>query len=157
MTIGRLLGDRLIERWGRGRTLGTLAAVGSLGIASGLLVAAPAAAVVGFGLLGLGLSCMVPVLFSAAGDGSSASGPSIAAVSTCGYVGFIAGPALIGGLAELSSLPAALWVLPVLTVAAGVLGRAGTQSGTGTLSGTGTVSGAGTLDVAGAVPPPRRS
>jgi len=69
---------------------------------------------------------MVPVLFSAAGDGVASSGPSIAAVSTCGYVGFIAGPALIGGLAELSSLPAALWVLPVLTILAGVLGRAGT-------------------------------
>jgi len=126
MTIGRLAGDRLTDRWGRGRTLGILAAVGCLGMSGGLLVAQPVAAVVGFALLGLGLSCMVPVLFSAAGDGPASSGPSIAAVSTCGYVGFIAGPALIGGLAELSSLPVALWLLPVLTAVAGLLGRAGT-------------------------------
>ncbi|MEJ7749686.1 MAG: hypothetical protein WKF56_10305, partial [Candidatus Limnocylindrales bacterium] len=39
--------------------------------------------------------------------------------------------ALIGGLAELSSLPAALWLLPVLTAAAGLLGRAGTVRGSG--------------------------
>ena len=126
MTIGRLLGDRLTDRWGESRILGILAAVGCVGVAAGMFIATPAAAAVGFGLLGLGLSCMVPVLFSAAGDGPGPSGPSIAAVSTCGYVGFIAGPALIGGLAELSSLPAALWVLPILTAAAGVLGRLGT-------------------------------
>jgi len=125
MTIGRLAGDGLNNRFGAGRTLPVLAALGSLGLAGGLLAATPALAVVGFALLGLGLSCMVPVLFSAAGDGSGPSGPAIAAVSTCGYVGFIAGPALIGGLAELTSLPAALWLLPVLTAVAGLLGRAG--------------------------------
>lgn len=127
MTIGRLFGDRLTDRWGRSRTLGILATVGCLGMAAGLLVGTPAAAVAGFGVLGLGLSCVVPVLLGAAGDGPGASGPSIAAVSTCGYIGFLAGPAMIGGLAELSSLPAALWMLPVLTAAAGLLGRMGTS------------------------------
>lgn len=128
MTIGRLMGDRLTGRWGRPRTLETLGVLGCLGLGAGLLVATPVAAVAGFALLGLGLSCMVPILFSAAGDGPGPSGPSIAAVSTCGYVGFIAGPALIGGLAELSSLPTALWALPVLTAVAAVLGRRSTSA-----------------------------
>lgn len=127
MTIGRLAGDRLTQRYGGSRILLALAAIGGLGLAAGLLPGAPVPAVAGFALLGLGLSCMVPVLFSAAGSGPGSSGPAIAAVSTCGYLGFIAGPALIGGIAEVTSLPAALWLLPVLTLAAGVLGRAGTR------------------------------
>ncbi|MBA3251254.1 MAG: hypothetical protein H0T66_13325 [Geodermatophilaceae bacterium] len=61
--------------------------------------------------------------------GPGSSGPAIAAVSTCGYLGFIAGPALVGGIAEVTSLPAALWLLPCLTLAVGVLGRLGTRPG----------------------------
>lgn len=127
MTLGRLVGDALTQRYGGARLLPVLAGLGGVGLAAGLLPSAAVPAVVGFGLLGLGLSCMVPVLFSAAGAGEESSGPAIAAVSTCGYLGFIAGPALIGGIAEASSLPVALWLLPVLTVVAGGLGRLGVQ------------------------------
>ncbi len=127
MTAGRLAGDRVTDRFGGQRLLLLLAGVGGVGLAAGLLAGTAPVAVVGFALLGLGLSCMVPVLFSAAGQGPGSAGPAIAAVSTCGYVGFIAGPAMIGGLAQLSSLPAALWVLPVLTVTAGPLGRLGVR------------------------------
>lgn len=127
MTGGRLAGDHLTARFGGARLLSVLSVVGGVGLAGGLLPGVPWSAVVGFALLGLGLSCMVPVLFSAAGSGVGSTGPAIAAVSTCGYLGFIAGPALIGGIAELTSLPAALWLLPVLTLTAGVLGRLGIQ------------------------------
>src|SRR6266536_1634008 len=62
--------------------------------------------------------------FSAAGGTSGLRpGPAIAAVSTVGYLGFIAGPPLIGALAELSTLPAALTLVVALTAAVALLAR----------------------------------
>ncbi|MEA2479306.1 MAG: hypothetical protein QOJ07_1228, partial [Thermoleophilaceae bacterium] len=49
--------------------------------------------------------------------GTGASGPAIAAASTVGYTGFLAGPPLIGALAELTSQPVALGLLPLLALA----------------------------------------
>jgi MFS family permease len=63
--------------------------------------------------MGLGLSAVFPLVVSAASRRPDmAAGPAIAAVSTTGYGGFIVGPAVIGLLAELSSLRAAL-LLPL--------------------------------------------
>ncbi|WP_448206022.1 MFS transporter [Azospirillum sp. sgz302134] len=105
MAVGRFCGDRLRQRFG-GVTLvrtGAMLAFGGLAVA--LLGGAPAVAVVGFGLTGLGLSNVVPVLFSTAGageDGTAAS--SIAAVATLGYAGVLTGPALLGFVAEASTV-----------------------------------------------------
>ena len=70
-----------------------------------LLVGDPVVAIVGFGLIGIGIANAVPLLFSAAGR-VPPSGPSLAAVFTLGYTGFIVGPPLIGVLADGASLPA---------------------------------------------------
>jgi hypothetical protein len=64
-------------------------------------------AVLGFALAGLGIANAVPLLFSAAGRVPPA-GPSLAAVFTVGYTGFIVGPPLIGFVADAVGLPAAL-------------------------------------------------
>ena len=77
----------------------------------------------GLSLLGIGLSVMVPVIFSTAADGA-APGPAIATVSTLGYTGFLVGPSAIGLIAEGTSVPFALWLLPIFTTAGGVLGIA---------------------------------
>ncbi|MEP6463637.1 MAG: MFS transporter [Frankiaceae bacterium] len=115
MTVGRLAGDRITARLGRVRTVRFLAGVGAVGLAAGLLIGRPWSAICGFGLLGLGLATVVPIVFAAAGDDEAAAAPAIAAVSTCGYVGFLAGPTVIGAVAQLTSLPLALAMLPVLT------------------------------------------
>ncbi len=62
------------------------------------------------------------VVFSAAADGGGPSGPAIAIVASIGYTGFLCGPTLIGLLAQGVSVPAALRLLPLLTLAAGALG-----------------------------------
>jgi MFS family permease len=122
MTIGRVFGDRLVDRFGPEtivRAGGSLAAVG-FGLA--LVAAAPVPAVLGFACLGAGMSGVVPIVFRAAGHvpGMSA-GVGLAAVSSTGYLGFLIGPPTIGGLAELVGLPTALGVLVALATAVALL------------------------------------
>jgi MFS family permease len=113
MALGRLTGDRTIARFGP-----VLAS----------LLAWPAAALVGFVLVGLGAANIVPVMFGAAGRLPGASpGMSIATVTTLGYAGLLSGPALIGFLAQASSLPVALAAvagLLLLTAASAGLAKA---------------------------------
>lgn len=122
MTLGRLVGDRVVHRLGRARSLGLLAAVGTLGMSAGLLAHNLAGAMVGFGCLGLGLSVLVPVFFSTAADGPGAPGPKLAVVSSFSYLGFLIGPAALGPLASATSIHSALWVLPSFAALAGILG-----------------------------------
>lgn len=115
MTIGRLSGDRVVLRVGSTKILiagGILAAFGIL-----LTLGAPftGLALAGFVLIGLGASNIVPVLFSAAGR-QSVMPPAlaIAAVTTVGYAGILLGPALLGFVAQIASLPAAFVLLAAL-------------------------------------------
>jgi len=120
-TIGRMVGDRVVLVFGRLRSIVTVTVIGSVGLTLGLATHTVAGAVIGFGLLGIGLSIIVPVAFSAAADGRAKAGPAIAAVSSLGYFAFLAGPTLIGGVAELTSVPTALWQIPVITALGGVV------------------------------------
>jgi MFS family permease len=64
----------------------------------------------------------VPAVFRAAAHQPGISpGVALGAVSTMGYVGFLGGPPIIGGLAELTSLPTALWLLVALALAIAAL------------------------------------
>jgi len=109
MTIGRLLGDRLTERFGGDRLLRGGGLIGGVGVGLALLAGSPGAALAGFLCLGAGLSVMVPTVFRGAGQVEGLPpGVALAAVSTLGYFGLLAGPPLIGVVAELLSLPVAL-------------------------------------------------
>jgi MFS family permease len=124
MAIGRLTGDRLVASYGAPAMLIGGALIGAGALAVALLIGDPFAAVVGFAGMGIGLSNVIPVVFSAAGRlPGLAPGIGIAAVSTTGYFGFLAGPPLIGLVAEMSSLPIGLGVVALLVslIAVGVL------------------------------------
>lgn len=115
MFLGRVMGDRWVERFGAARVVGTLAAVGGIGFGTGLLVGEFWVVLIGFATFGLGLACIVPVAFSSAAAQSDAhAGQAIAGVATAGWAGFLLGPPLIGLLAHTTSLPLALGVLPLL-------------------------------------------
>lgn len=115
MTIGRLIGDRLTMAWGPVALVRRGGLLSAAGVGGALLIGHPAAALVGFACLGLGLATMVPVVFRAGAQlPGITSGIGIAAVSTMGYSGFLIGPPLIGGVAELTSLPLALGLLALL-------------------------------------------
>ncbi|MEZ4776798.1 MAG: MFS transporter [Bacteroidia bacterium] len=118
MTIGRFWGDSIIDRLGA-RLIVQMGSI--LAIGGGLLVITgiPAITISGFILMGLGYSCIVPVLFSASSQVKGVS-PSqgIAAVATAGFSGFLIGPVLIGFIAESWSLRAGFIFLIVLAVVA---------------------------------------
>jgi MFS family permease len=112
MAAARFGGDRLRRNLGSVTLVRGSALLAGVGFALGLLLGAPLAGVLGFALAGLGLANTVPVLFGAAGRlPGEASGTGIAAVATTGYLGFLAGPPLIGFAAEVTSLRLALGLL----------------------------------------------
>jgi hypothetical protein len=114
MAIGRLTGDRLVAAFGPVVMVGWGALLAAFGLGGALLLHDPAAAILGFGLVGLGLANVVPILFSAAGRTPGiAPGAAIAAVTTAGYSGFLAGPPMVGFAAEWIGLPGALGLLAV--------------------------------------------
>lgn len=123
MTLGRFLGDAVTARLGPAAVVAWGGGLCAAGLGIGLTVAEPLVMVVGFAAVGLGLSCMIPVTFSAAAR-IGEPGPSIAAVSTFGYVAFFVGPPAIGHAAEATSLPLALGLVAALGILAAVLAPA---------------------------------
>jgi MFS family permease len=124
MAVGRLLGDRLVERFGPVALVrwGGLLAAGGFG--AGLAAGAVPGALLGFAALGAGLATVIPVVFRAAGSTPGISpGMALAAVSSTGYLGFVAGPPVIGSVAEAVGLPAALTILVALGVVVAALAR----------------------------------
>ena len=74
----------------------------------------PILVVAGFLVVGLALSAVVPVAFSGAGDfAPGRAGGAISVVTTLGYGGFLFGPVLVGGLAEILGLRVALGTIAV--------------------------------------------
>ena len=126
MVAGRLTGDRVTHRLGATLVLrmgGGLCAAGFLCVA---YAPRTAGALAGFALIGLGASNIVPVLFSAAGAVARVP-PSVAlaTVTTIAYAGLLLGPALIGFVADFTSLPVAfVLVAAMLAVIAIGAGRA---------------------------------
>jgi predicted MFS family arabinose efflux permease len=124
MTAGRLTGDKIVRRLGATRVI----VFGGLTAAAGLFLATFApdwkAALVGYALLGAGCSNIVPVLYTAVGK-QTVMPESIAvpAITTLGYAGILAGPAVIGFVAHGSSLSFAFALMAVLLVAVAIGGR----------------------------------
>jgi predicted MFS family arabinose efflux permease len=124
MVLGRSTGDRVVERFGRRTTLTTGAACAAFGVA--LVVSMPdwRASVVGFMVIGLGCSNVVPILFTAAGRQTvMPESLAVPAVTTMGYAGLLAGPAAIGLIAGQVGLTIAFALLAVMMSAAALLGR----------------------------------
>lgn len=90
-------------------------AIAASGLAVGLIVHTFGASLAAFALVGLGLSVVVPTAFSTAGRHPTIPrGTAIAAVATLGYAGLLAGPPVLGWVAEVTSLRLALGIVVVL-------------------------------------------
>jgi predicted MFS family arabinose efflux permease len=118
MTLGRLTGDSIVATIGRRAVL----AAGGLLSAGGIALAVTApwwqVALVGYALVGLGCSNIVPVLYTAVGRQTTMpQAVAIPAITTLGYAGILAGPAGIGFIAHQSSLSAAFFLVAALMVA----------------------------------------
>lgn len=124
MTGGRLVSDRLVSRVGAMHlvTVGTLTAGGALAV--GLLDGHGAGGLAGLTLFGLGLSCVTPQLFKAAGERTGhGTGSAVAAVASLAYLGLLGGPALLGLLSHAVGLRSALGLLSLLVCAVALAAR----------------------------------
>jgi MFS family permease len=111
MVAGRLGGDRFVARFGQARTVRYGGVASAVGMAVALIAPQPVTGAIGFGLVGLGLSNVVPIVFSAAARAGSSPAAGVAMAASAGYSGLLLGPVLIGALATIFGLKVSLWLV----------------------------------------------
>lgn len=115
MSLGRFMGDSIVPKYGSKNIIRFGSALGAFGLALVIFIPHIYVAILGFTIVGLGFSCVVPILFSAAAKVPDvASGTGIAAVTTSGIFGFLIGPPAIGFIANEFNLTIALGCVMVL-------------------------------------------
>ncbi len=115
MLAGRLSADWLIRRFGAKRVIQGCALIALAGMLAVVVAPVPVVALIGFALAGGGLCVIAPLAFAAAGT-LDQSGVAVARANTFTYVGFLLGAALIGPIADLSSMRVAYMVSVALAV-----------------------------------------
>ena len=124
MTVGRLLGDTIVRRLGARRVIILGGLFAALGMALATLAPNWELSLLGYALVGVGCSNIVPVLYTAVGK-QTVMPESIAvpAITTLGYAGILAGPAAIGFIAHASSLSLAFLLIAALLLGVAISGR----------------------------------
>ncbi|GAB90196.1 MFS transporter [Gordonia rhizosphera] len=134
MTIARFGVDAVATRFGPRSIVRVGGLIGIVGMSSAILAPSGAWAIVGWIFFGVGVAGLVPQIFTAAGNlTAESSGRSISVVVGCGYVGMLAGPAIVGFVSQRSSLGIGLVVavgaLAFAVLAADVVDARHTGSG----------------------------
>ncbi len=124
MTVGRLVGGGVVDRFGRVATLRTCFALAGVGVLVVVFFASPAAIVVGVVLWGLGSSLGYPLGVSAAADDPVNSAARVSAVAAVASIAFLSGPSIIGILGEHVGLLGAFLLVVVLLIVALSVSRA---------------------------------
>ncbi|WP_405593145.1 MFS transporter [Streptomyces sp. NBC_01190] len=121
MVLARVFADRWRSRWGDGRVVRVGSAVAGLGLALALLSGGVVPALIGFACVGLGIAAVTPCVYvAAAAQGSDA----LTLVATMGTTGLLAGPPIIGFIANASGL---VWGLSAVAAAAVLVSVCGSQ------------------------------
>lgn len=125
MTLGRLVADRAVDRWGHLAVVRTGAGVAAAGLSGALLIGSPWAGLLGFFLVGVGAAPGFPALFHAAGHRPGVrTADGVALVSWAARAGFLLAPPVVGVVADATSLT---WAVGLGVVAAlGVMAGAST-------------------------------
>lgn len=117
MASGRFVGDALIPQYGSRKVLVSGGILAAVGILIAVLLPHTLTAILGFGLVGAGVSCGAPILYgSAARVPGMAKGAGLATMNTFSLAGFLAGPALIGLISDAFSLSFAIGLVAVLAL-----------------------------------------
>lgn len=115
MTAGRFLGDSLVNHIGIEKILKYSGVLITIGLLTAVVLPYPVTASVGFVFTGLGVSCIVPLVFNLAGRSKTMSGhTALAAISTVGYLGFLMVPPLVGFIAQAAGIRVSFGVMAVL-------------------------------------------
>jgi len=118
MTIGRFAGDKLVPVLGIKKILNFCGWFILSGLVLAVILPHPITAGIGFALVGLGVSCIVPLVFSMAGKSKTmSSGQALAAISTIGYIGFLLVPPVVGFVAEALNLRWSFGIIAILGAA----------------------------------------
>jgi len=124
MTVGRLVGGRALDRFGRVPVLVATAILAAIGLSLVIFAPEPWVIVIGAILWGLGASLGFPIGMSAASDEPRRAAARVSAVAMVAYIAFLGGPPLIGFLGEQIGVLQALTVILGLIVIAGVVAPA---------------------------------
>ncbi|MER0442320.1 MFS transporter [Emticicia sp. W12TSBA100-4] len=117
MSLGRFVGDALIPRFGGNAVLRTGGIIAALGITLAIIFPYTITAILGFTLVGAGVSCGAPILYgSAARVPGMAKGAGLATMNTFSMGGFLAGPVLIGFISKSVSLSFAFSIVAILAL-----------------------------------------
>ena len=123
MVIGRLFGDRLATKYGPMKLIVGGGLIAGVGLGGGLLVGGMAGVIFGWLTMGIGLSTVIPMLFTQAGEiaktrfeGQFAPSEGVAMVSGIAYFGFLVGPPTLGFLGDAIGLRWAMLVPAVLAL-----------------------------------------
>ncbi len=115
MATGRFLGDRMVQALGYKKVLKLNGLFIFLGMLLALSFQSPVTVIIGFALVGLGVSSVFPLVYTlAAKDKSMAPSSALAAVSSVGFTGFLFGPPMIGLVAHETGLRLALLIIAIL-------------------------------------------
>jgi MFS family permease len=115
MTLGRIFGDRARASVGDKKLIIIGGLIATCGLSLALIFPHPYIAIAGFLLVGAGLSTIVPIAYSIAGNTKDLPpGVGLAMVTTVGYTGFLVGPPVIGFIADWQDLRFGLLVVAIL-------------------------------------------
>lgn len=115
MAGGRFIGDKIVTRIGTQKVLQGSGVVITVGLFTAVLFPGIVTATIGFLLVGMGVSSVIPLVYSAAGRSKSLSpGVALTAVSTIGFLGFLMGPPVIGFIAQAFSLRWSFTLIAIL-------------------------------------------
>jgi MFS family permease len=127
MVIGRLSGDFLAHKFGVVKLLTWSGLIAGTGLSLGLLAGNIYGAIIGWFLLGIGLSTVIPMMISATGNlannkyaGQVSAAEGVALVTGVAYFGFVIGPPIIGFLSDIITLRWAMLLPAVLAIIFGV-------------------------------------
>jgi MFS family permease len=125
MTVGRFAGDTIIPRFGERRLLAAGGLLASFGVAIMLIIPNTTVSVLGFLILGMGCSLGAPILYSISmRQPGIPPAAGLATYATFSFLGFMAGPPVVGFIAEAYSLPLGFALVGLLLLFGAVTTRA---------------------------------
>lgn len=125
MLTGRFRGDSLVRSWGPAKLIRRSGSLAAIGLALATFIDQPWSMMAGFVAVGIGLSVVYPLVFSAAGNHPTLPrGRAVAGTATVGYMGFLAGPPVLGWVAEATSMQSIMFIVAILCAAAAILAPA---------------------------------
>ncbi len=118
----RFLADALVGNFGLNRILQASGMFTTIGLLLAVIQPQLIPSLLGFLLIGMGVSSVVPIIYSAAGKSKTmTAGTALTAVSSLGFMGFLIGPPIMGFIAAATSLRGSFFALTIMSVAVVVL------------------------------------